>query len=172
MGREIRLVPKGWSHPRDIKGHEIPLHDFSYDEILEEWLKGLEKWNEGLKDDWKGEWKPLDDDEKNMTWADWSGERPIKEDYMPQWEKSELTHIMMYENTSEGTPISPAFPKDQPEKLARWLVDNNARAFAGQGANYEGWLATIKNGYACSAVMTNGSMMSGVQFSAEETTNE
>lgn len=69
---------------------------------------------------------------------------------------------MMYETTSEGTPISPAFAT--PEELAQWLVDNNASAFADQTASYEAWLRIACGGYAPSAVMTFGSgMVSGVE---------
>jgi len=57
---------------------------------------------------------------------------------------------MMYENTSEGTPISPPF--ETPEELARWLADNNASAFGGMTATYEQWLATCKGLYAPSMV--------------------
>ena len=67
---------------------------------------------------------------------------------------------MMYEITSEGTPISPAFAT--PEELARWLSDNEAIAFAGMTATYEQWLRVANGGYAGSAVMTDGKMESGV----------
>jgi len=50
---------------------------------------------------------------------------------------------MMYETCTEGTPISPAFAT--PEELARWLADNEASAFGGMTASYEGWLRTIKS---------------------------
>lgn len=64
-----------------------------------------------------------------------------------------------------GTPISPAF--ETPEELARWLVDNNASAFAGETASYEGWLRICKGGFAPSAVLTvrpegGGTIQNGV----------
>ena len=45
------------------------------------------------------------------------------EAFTPDWPDSERTHWQMYEQTSEGTPISPVM--ESPEALARWLVDNN-----------------------------------------------
>lgn len=57
---------------------------------------------------------------------------------------------MMYEDVSEGTPISPAFAT--PEELARWLTDNNASAYADQTASYEGWLRVANGGLAISMV--------------------
>lgn len=68
----------------------------------------------------------------------------------------------MWENTSEGSPISPVF--DAPEKLARWLADSNASAFGDQGATYEAWLKTIVGGgYAVGSVLIGGKMISGVE---------
>lgn len=68
----------------------------------------------------------------------------------------------MWETTSEGSPISPVF--DSPEKLARWLSDNNASAFGRQGASYEHWLKMIDGpAWAPSMVMSGGQIMSGVE---------
>lgn len=95
------------------------------------------------------------------------GEKVITPDQcMPDWPDDAATHYMMYEDTTEGTPISPAFAT--PEELARWLTDNNASAFARQTATYEGWLRVAKGGFAPSMVMTipedgsPGTMQSGV----------
>ena len=67
---------------------------------------------------------------------------PLEEEFMPLWPAEEATHYMMYEDTTEGTPISPAF--ETPELLARWLVDNKASSFAYSTASYESWLARAK----------------------------
>lgn len=81
---------------------------------------------------------------------------------MTDWDDSECTHYMMYEDCSEGTPISPAFKT--PEELARWLADNGASAFADMTATYEQWLQTCKIGSAPSAVFsTETGIISGVE---------
>ena len=49
----------------------------------------------------------------------------------------------MYEDTSEGTPISPAF--ETPEELATWLAENKASSFADFTASYDAWLNIIKS---------------------------
>jgi len=67
---------------------------------------------------------------------------------------------MMYEDTSEGTPISPAFAT--PEELARWLVDNNASAFGDSTGSYEVWLRVARGGWAPSMVATAAGLTSGV----------
>ena len=63
--------------------------------------------------------------------------------------------------TSEGTPMSPVF--DEPEKLAKWLFDNEASSFGSSTSSYETWLKFIKgSGWAMSAVMTSKGIESGV----------
>jgi hypothetical protein len=136
MGREVRRVPKDWQHPKDERGKFIPMHEhFTYN---------TEEVEEGLRDGWL------------------EGEPPYYGvPVMPQWPDSERTHLMMYECTTEGTPISPAF--ETPEGLARWLADNNASAFGYSGASYESWLSMCRRGWAPSAIMQDGVMMSGVE---------
>jgi len=154
MGREVRRVPANWEHPKYDNGKFVPLYGASYAERAARWDKENAKWNEGMRNDFKGGWKPLEEKYKGMSFTEWGGERPVADDYMPDWPEDRRTHLMMYENTSEGTPISPAF--ETPEELARWLVDNNASSFAGQTASYEGWLRVARGGFACSAVSNGG----------------
>ena len=84
------------------------------------------------------------------------------EAFTPDWPDSERTHWQMYEQTSEGTPISPVM--ESPEALARWLVDNNASACGPLTATYEQWMATILTPVGCtiSSVQINGKWTSGV----------
>lgn len=80
---------------------------------------------------------------------------------MLDWSEDQRTHLMMYEDTSEGTPISPAFKT--PEELARWLADNNASAFGDGTASYEAWLRVCRGGFAPSMVISSAGIQSGVQ---------
>lgn len=153
MGREVRKVPANWEHPKYTEqdapfdraiGRHKPLND-GYGKTAKEFM---EKANaEGLQAAMEY-FGPVDQDE-----------------YMPDWPEAERTHLMMYENTSEGTPISPAFAT--PEELARWLADNNASAFGSSTASYEEWLSAAKRGWSPSAIMENGVMMSGVEALAK-----
>lgn len=74
----------------------------------------------------------------------------------------------MWETTSDGSPISPVFAT--PNELARWLADTGASAFGRITATYEQWLGMISGyGWAPSAVIADGKMMSGVEaFSDKE----
>lgn len=170
MGREIRRVPKGWEHPKYSADHcephqrdrYIPLRGGSFANADAEWNEGYAKWQEGLVENYgDGEkWRPRTKDD-GPRYSESAGNRPSPDDYMPDWPDAECTMLMMYEDTSEGTPISPAF--GTPEELARWLADTGASAFAGMTATYEQWLATCKSGWAISAVIDNGILKSGVE---------
>ena len=151
MGREVRMVPAEWQHPKDERGNYIPLFDANVAQRQAEWDTGAAKWAEGLIDDYRGGWEPKPAEIESETYADWSGERPDPADYMPQWDDAERTHLMMYETCTEGTPISPAFAT--PEELAHWLADTNAISFGYSEAPYEAWLRVCKGGYAPSAIM-------------------
>jgi hypothetical protein len=91
---------------------------------------------------------------------EYEGNPPNQDEYMPSWPEEQRTHWMMYEDVSEGTPISPAF--ETPEELARWLADTGASALGGDTATYDQWLATIRAGSAVSMVVNNGVIISGV----------
>ena len=146
MGREVRRVPAGWEHPKDDQGRYIPLsNEFPYD---------AEEIAEGLRDGW------LDNKPPHYGC-----------NIMPQWKDEERTHWQMYEDTSEGTPISPVF--DCPKKLARWLADTGASAFADRTATYDQWLATVERGYAISAMMSSTTgLVSGVEALAAHEASE
>lgn len=73
-----------------------------------------------------------------MTFAEWEGEPPDPAYYRPEWPDEERTHWQMYEDTSEGTPISPVFAT--PEECARWCADHGVSAFGRSSADYDWWL--------------------------------
>ena len=176
MGREVRMVPANWQHPKYpddhyreyLRGKYIPLYNSGFAERDAEWKAGWAKWQEGLCESYgKGEkWEPIEAEYVGMRYTEYAGERPSPDDFMPDWPADHRTHYMMYEDTSEGTPISPAFAT--PEELARWLVDNCASAFGGQTASYEGWLRVARGGFACSMVIADGMMTSGVDALTEQ----
>lgn len=158
MGREVRKVPANWQHPKRFNEHRgeetyVPLYPSGYAVRAAEWDEEWAKWQEGLRRSYDpaGErYIPREADETGL-YTDWAGARPSPDDFMPDWPEAERTHFMMYEDTTEGTPISPAFAT--PEELARWLADNGASSFGGQTATYEQWLPTCRGGWAPSMVM-------------------
>ena len=162
MGREVRMVPANWQHPKDSKGNYIPLFD-NFNKAVETWDVGNQKWEGGFVEDfYHGGWKELTNNIKSETYAEYAGDRPKQEDYMPDFPVAERTHYMMYEDTSEGTPLSP--PCETPEILASWLANNNASAFGKDTASYDQWLEMIKSKWSVGAVFTpETGLISGVE---------
>lgn len=157
MGREVRKVPADWQHPIDSRtGRFKPMHAESYDQAAEDYLENCILWASGKHPD-QIKHKPI----ASKYYWEWEGNPPDSEYYAPEIPEDQKTHFMMYETTSEGTPISPAFAT--PELLARWLSGNGASAFGDQTASYEGWLRICRGGYAPDMVSDGGQMQSGVE---------
>lgn len=142
MSREVRRVPANWEHP--MREDRPDCHQALF---------------EGYNDA-KAEFEAMWRKQGLQKALDWFGVAPNQEDYMPEWPDDERTHYQMYETCSEGTPISE--PMETPEKLARWLADTGASAFADMTAPYEAWLAICQGGHAPSAVMFAAVLKSGV----------
>lgn len=171
MGREVRRVPSNWQHPKQS------VHDYRTGRTVEiykplfrgdQYQPAVDEWDEECAK-WKAGWRPdhCDSEQyRDMCYEQWAGQRPHRDDYMPDWPESERTHYMMYEDTSEGTPISPAFAT--PEELAKWLADNHVSAFGNETASYEAWLRVARGGWAPGLVLTQyadgtGTMQNGVE---------
>ena len=179
MGREIRRVPADWQHPIEFRSTYIrggvqsygpvykPLFGASVSKRIAEWEEEKAQWERDLRRSYGDEkWVPLESRHDGISFEEWDGPRPDPADYMPEWPDEQRTHLQMYETTSEGTPISPVLATA--EELARWLADNEASAFGSKTATYEDWLAVAKGGWAPSAVILNGELMSGVAAMAKE----
>ena len=156
MGREVRRVPADWQHPKYLTGgmrgpeeRYKPLYPGDkYQPRVDEWDDECAQWKRGEHPDQAD----ADAETRAMCYEQYAGQRPHRDDYTPNWPAEQRTHLMMYEDTSEGTPISPAF--EMPEELARWLADTNASAFGQEGAAYEAWLRIARGGWAPSMVFT------------------
>lgn len=155
MGREVRRVPPNWEHPRDERGDFQPMHDKSFAEAARRWKAGLAEWESGAD--------PARADHPDREWWEWESNPPDRKYYRPEWRDEERTHYQMYEDVSEGTPISPVFATA--EELAHWLADNKANAGAGRTATYEQWLRVCKGGWAPSFVYgPETGLISGVEL--------
>lgn len=138
MGREVRMVAADWQHPKDSNGRHIPLHEnFPY---------SSEEIQEGLREGWLVNEPPF-----------------YGIGVMPQWSSAERTHWQMYQNVSEGTPISPVMPNA--ESLAEWLEANKANAGGGSTATKAEWLKMILEGYSPTLVINENGIMTGVKAS-------
>ncbi len=113
--RELRVIPRGWQHPRDERGRLVPLLP-----------------SDGY---------PRTPEAKRAYRIE-MGHAAARAAYMP--DATGRAEIMAYETTSEGTPISPAFP-DTPEgrrQLIAWCAEN-ATTYGDSRTGVEGWAALL-----------------------------
>jgi hypothetical protein len=111
MTSVARRVPPDWIHPKDEHGHYVSLIDgATYERRTRDWDEEAAKWQLGLKRSYEAnEWVPIEADIQGMTYVEYAGDRPVPSHYMPQWSASQCTHWQMYEEVTEGRPISPIF---------------------------------------------------------------
>jgi len=156
MGREVRLVKEGWEHPmsNERDGYQQQSSGHYYKSAFEDY--------ETERAEWQIKINPQAG-ETFKTWTGYDETGPDKKWYMPIWSDEEQTHMHMYEDTSEGTPISPVFRRDQADEMATWLFENNASTMGHFTTTKEAWLKMIEGGgYAVGMVISNGVMKSGV----------
>ena len=158
MGREVRRVPKGWQHSRRKDGRFQPLFDEDFETAVSRWKAGLVSWE--LRDAAYFDFDATNRFDEFGEYWEYVGEPPQRDPYRPKWTDAERTHYQMYENVSEGTPISPVM--ESPESLARWLADHRADAGAGGTATYDQWLDVCRGRPAPTLSMYSGEITSGV----------
>ena len=122
MGREIRMVPPGWEHPKDDKGKYISLMDQSFEDATKEWKKGYLNWEQGSHaSDFEREFKEQECAEY------WEYDPPPDREVCRPAFTEEPTHFQMYQTVSEGTPVSPVFATKK--ELHQWLTQNGYSEF-------------------------------------------
>lgn len=124
MGREIRMVPPNWSHPvytRDncsdskLLGKYIPLYDSNYEVELQKWWDERQEWIRGVHI------RQIESPEFYSSYErfeEYAGRAPDPDKY-PVFD-GEPTHYQIYENVTEGTPISPIFSTK--EEILEYLL--------------------------------------------------
>lgn len=148
MGREIRMVPPNWEHPKGNNSGYKSLYDQDYPSAVIEWKKGYLLWEQGEHPD----------QEKGCEYWDYFGTTPDEDIYRPVFEE-EATWFQVYETVSEGTPVTPPFATK--EELVDYLVENgdfwdqsrgdggwerkNAESFVEAGFAFSG-MACVKDG--------------------------
>ena len=145
MGREIRRVPPAWEHPKDSEGEYQPIADESYEEAMDEWIEAHRQWLRGEHPD-----QLLGLGAEYQFYAEWDGGPPAVDlSWRERWTEGEATHWVMYENVSEGTPLTPAFATR--EELVHFL--STQTDFWGQGPmSREAAEALVQKGHAPSGV--------------------
>lgn len=122
MGREVRRVALNWNHPKDLSGRYIPLYNQTFEDALLYWQSEFIKWKNGERDEVMARRPELNYQSMSsyLSFCDWHGDRPVFENYMPKWDDGEELGYAVYENVSEGTPVTPTFATK--EELVDYLT--------------------------------------------------
>lgn len=121
MGREVRMVPPNWEHPKESIANHLkrtmeecykPMYDRTYDVEAKKWTKNCVLWSKG---------KHLDQPQDEKYYWEWEGPPPNKEYYVP-YDGKDATWFQLYETVSEGTPVSPPFKTKN--ELVDYLVEH------------------------------------------------
>ncbi len=140
MSRKLRKVPADWVHPQKEDGSYQPMFDEYYLDALNDWIDNHNKWQNGTHDDLVRE--PILKEEYPF-YAMWNGNPPDVEYYhTKKYEPQELTHIQLYETTSEGSPRTPVFKADEFEKLCEYAAEH-CTTFADCRATKEQWMKML-----------------------------
>ena len=144
MGRELRRVPENWEHPRKDNGNYQPMFNSFYLDAFNYWLEENEQWNNGTHSDLI---RGVATKEEYPFYSMWAGNPPCVEYYQTkQYTEDELTHIQLYEDTTEGTPCSPVFKADEIEKLCEYAAEN-CTTFGSNTTTKENWLKMLSGGF-------------------------
>ena len=131
MGKEIRRVPPNWEHPTNKLGHFMPMLDETYEAALTEWTANKKLWDQGKHPN-QEEFKEA----TQYTYEEWHGPTPNQEYHRPEFQEEPTWH-QIYENTTEGTPLTPPFATTL--ELEKYLIEEGlatpaqASAFTRQG---------------------------------------
>lgn len=173
MGREIRMVPPNWEHPkkevcRFIPGQgyrsvmaDMPMYDKRFETAAAEWKAEYAKWEAGERPDY------CTDDFRSLEFWEWRGDPPDRAYYRP-WKDEEATWFQLWQTVSEGSPVSPPFATR--EELAAYLAEHGD--YWDQRRGEGGWGkdaadAFVKVGWAPSLASRDGQIIESRDFPLE-----
>ena len=168
MGREVRHVPKNWEHPKRVNEYNDreelrPMVQQEFEKAYSDFKKDLKEWYQKQEAFENGEVYELKHKNKiyskanGNTYEDWGGKPPCPPspyEYMPIGEWYQL-----FENVSEGTPLSPPF--ETKEELVEWLTNN--KDYWGHQWTRPQAEGMVKSEYSPSMVMTGGKLYTSEQ---------
>jgi hypothetical protein len=100
---------------RELIGQERSFRDQHYHDARREWIEGFMKWEAGTH---PGLEHAVGTE---MDWWEWYGYPPDRAYYRP-WRDDEATWFQLWQNVSEGSPVSPPFATE--EELIQYLAAN------------------------------------------------
>jgi hypothetical protein len=164
MGRELRLVPPNWQHPRDDRGQLQPMHHGSFSEAFSRWIEDFDRVRRGELSEservcYAGEGK--------TALAEWLKDEGTPPDpaYYGTWDPATATWFQVWETVSEGTPVTPPFATAA--ELVDYLVeggDDWDRRSGRGGYTRAQAEAFVSDGYAPSMAIINGTIARGIEI--------
>jgi hypothetical protein len=153
MGKiAYRRVAPEWEHPKDEQGRYIPLRDGmllnaqqkQWDEYKTRWAQGEVHQLMGVGPDGREiyDWAPKEAHELDMSLEHYYGDRPSIVDYGPAWPSGYATAWQVYEEVTEGTPISKVFP--DLDTMAREIAQTHGHTYEAMRKKI---LATLQHGW-------------------------
>lgn len=106
MGREVRLVPPNWQHPRCDRGDLQPMYRGPFSKVFTQWLEDFDRIRRGDLSETERECYAGE-----IPLAEWLKDEgsPLDPAYYTPWEPKDATWFQVWETVSEGTPVTPAF---------------------------------------------------------------
>jgi len=151
LQRVIRRVPLNYEHPRDDEGHFRPQCAELWDDVMREWLEGWERWRRGEHEAQSLRYSEDCENGKageliyppDTPYVEYEAP-PDPENYHTRpWPEDAEMGIQMYEDVSEGTPISEVYPDTEDGRLemAKELTETPKGITDGMTVN--DWLKVI-----------------------------
>ena len=179
MGREIRMVPPNWEHPRmqcphspwkggcdDAKAHRgmchQPMYDRTFEEAAAEWKDAFLAWERGERETY------CDEDSAKGEYWEWDGAPPDRKYYRPAWKEGEATWFQVYQTVSEGSPVTPPFSTR--EELVEYLIAHGDfwEQSRGEGgcSRKAAEAFVMGDGWVPSMTMNDGALKVGIESAA------
>ena len=176
MGRELRLVPPNWEHPRKGRNPEYgregdyqPMFDENIDDAMNSWLENFDRIRSGELTDLERKYYP----NGLQDWLQDEGMPPDPAYYRPYTDE-EATWFQIYQTVSEGTPVTPPFEteKELVDYLVtkgdfwqqkRWQDGNTFMQPNPPGYSKEAAEHLVGGGYAPTFVVSGGNVESGAE---------
>jgi hypothetical protein len=166
MGREIRMVPPNWQHPKDERGQLRPMYRGNFADKFTQWLADFDRVRAGDLDEIERECYAKPGMNPLAEWLRDEG-MPLRPNGYEPWRKEDATWIQVWETVSEGTPVTPAFPTAS--ELVNYLVAHGD--FWDQRRGNGGYTraqaeAFVKSGWAPSMMVCGDKITTGIAIPA------
>jgi hypothetical protein len=125
MGREVKMVPPNWEHPKlnvfrpfpnmRYESEYVPMYDRSLEKAWLDWQAEYAKWVDVGHDEViaemaeSGRAGEYPKSEPYRSFCKWHGPPPNPHRYRPEWRDEDRTWYQVWSTVSEGTPVTPPF---------------------------------------------------------------